>query len=57
MDPGKQSEGFRGWEVKGGGSWVMGVKEGTCYDEYWVLYANNESLNTNSKTNDVLYSD
>ena len=40
----------RGW--RGG---VMGIKEGTCCDEHWVLYATNESLNTTSKTNDVLY--
>jgi len=31
------------------------IKEGTCCDEHWVLYATNESLNTTSKTNDVLY--
>ena len=37
------------------GNWVMGIKEGTCGDEHWVLYATNESLNTASKTNDVLY--
>ena len=33
----------------------MGIKEGTCCDEHWVLYTTNESLNTTSKTNDVLY--
>jgi len=36
-------------------SLVMGIKEGTWSDEHWVLYATNESLNTISKTNDVLY--
>jgi len=25
--------------------------------EHWVLYANNESWNTTSKTNDVTYGD
>ena len=45
-------------EERGVGEWdrlVMGIKEGTCCDEHWVLYAANESLNTTSKTNDVLY--
>ena len=57
MDSGKQTEGFRGEAV---GDWdrpVMGVKEGTCCMEHWVLYANNESCNITSKTKDVLYGD
>ena len=37
-----------------GSNRVMDIKEGTCCDEYWVLYITNESLNTASKTNDVL---
>ena len=41
--------------VGGVGNHVMGIKEGTCGDEHWVLYATNESLNSASKTNDVLY--
>jgi len=32
---------------------VMGMKEGTLCMEHWVLYRNNESWNTTSKTNDV----
>lgn len=34
----KQTEGC--WQVMGGGwaEWVMGIQEGTCYNEYWVLY-------------------
>ena len=46
-------------EGRGGGEWgnsMMGIKEGACCDEHWVLYATNESLNTTSKTNDALYS-
>ena len=42
------------------GEWdrpVMGIKEGTYCMEPWVLYANNESWNTTSKTKDVLYGD
>ena len=23
-----------------GGKWVMGIEEGTCRDEHWVLYGN-----------------
>ena len=34
---------------------LYGIKEGTCGNEHWALYATNESLNTTSKTNDVLY--
>ena len=41
----------------GWGSPVMGIKEGTCYMEHWVVYANNESWNTASKTKEVLYGD
>jgi len=33
----------------------MGIKEGMWGDEHWVLYTTNESLDTTSKTNDVLY--
>ena len=38
-----------------GDSLVMGIKEGMCCDEHWVLYATIESLDTPSNTNDVLY--
>ena len=31
---------------------MVGIKEGTYYMEHWVLYINNESWNTASKTND-----
>ena len=40
-------------EGRGEGDWdrpVMGIKEGTYCMEPWVLYANNESWNTTSKT-------
>ena len=57
MDSGIQTEGFRG---EGGGDWdrlVMGIKEGTYHLEHCVLYANNDSWNTTSKTKDVLNGD
>lgn len=41
---------MRGWV-----SPVMCIKEGTHCMEHWVLYANNESWNTTSKTNNVEY--
>ena len=25
------------------GKWVMGIEEGTCWDEHWVLYLSYES--------------
>ena len=37
----------------GGATWVMGIKEGTC-DEAWVLYVNDESLNSTPETNIAL---
>lgn len=35
----------------GGGlvKWVMGIKEGTCWDEHWVLCVSDESLNSTSE--------
>ena len=57
MDPGKQTEGFRGGRV---GDWdrlVTGIKEGTYCMEHWVLHTNNESWNATTKTKDVLYGD
>ena len=47
-------------EQKWVGGWVnlvTGIKEGTDCMEIWVLYTNNESWNTTSKTNDLLYGD
>ena len=35
--------------------WMMGIKEGTCCDENWVLYVSDESLNSTSETNTILY--
>ena len=45
-----------GMGVGGWGDQVMGIKEGICWEDHWVLYATNRSLNPTSKTNDVLYS-
>ena len=45
-------------EGRGVGDWdrpVMGIKEGAYCIEHWVLYSNNESWNTTTKTKDVLY--
>ena len=59
MDSGKQTEGFRRKEVgvMGWGYLVIGIKEDMYCMEHWALYAYNESWNTTSKTNEVLYSD
>ena len=40
-----------GEEVGGG----MGIKEGTCWDEHWVLYVSVESLGSTPETNSTLY--
>ena len=34
--------------------WVMGTKEGICYDKHWVSYVSDESLNS-AETNITLY--
>ena len=38
----------------GRGKWVMGIKEDT-YDEHWLLYVSDESLNISPETNITLY--
>ena len=40
------------WAVGWGGG--MGIKEGTCYDEHWVLCVSYELLNS-PETNIILY--
>ena len=35
--------------------WMMGVKEGTCWDEHWVLHVTDESLGSTPETNTTLY--
>ena len=32
----------------------MGIKEGTCRNEHWVLYVSDESLNSTPETNIAL---
>lgn len=52
----QKTEGYR--RVRGGeqrGYRAMGIKGDTCGEEHWVFYANNESLNTASKTKHVIY--
>lgn len=34
---------------------MMATKEGMCCHVHWVSYVNNESLNTTTKPNGVLY--
>ena len=34
--------------------WVMGIKEGTCWDEYSVLQVSNKLLNSILETNTTL---
>ena len=37
------------------GKWVMGIEEGTCWDEHWVLYVRNESRESTPKTKSTPY--
>ena len=50
----EQTEGW--WREVGGwwARWVIGIKEGTCH-EHWLLYVNDESLNSTPETDIVLY--
>lgn len=41
----------------GCGKRVMGIKEGRCFNEHWVLHATNESLNPTPKTDNIVYVD
>ena len=34
---------------------MMGIKEGTCFDEHWVLDVNDEPLISTTETNITLY--
>ena len=44
-----------GGEVGGGwAKWMMVIKEST-YDEHWVLYISDESLNSTPETNSILH--
>ena len=35
--------------------WVMGIEEGTCWDEHRILYVSDESLGSILETNTTLY--
>ena len=35
--------------------WVIGIKEGTCCDEHWVLYVSDAPLNSTLETNTTLH--
>ena len=37
------------------GKWVMGIEEGTCWEEHWVLYVNVEPWESIPKTKGTLY--
>ena len=41
--------GVRGW-----GEWEMGIEEGTCWDEHWVLYVSDESWESTPKAETIL---
>ena len=42
-------------EVRERGKWVMGIEEGTCWDEHWVFHVSDESLNSPLETSITLY--
>ena len=39
----------------GEGKWVMGIEEGTCWVEHWVLYLSSESWESTLKTKSTQY--
>ena len=42
-------------EVGGWAKWVMGIKEGACWDEHWVSYVRDKSLGPTPETKMMLY--
>ena len=46
----KGMEGLGGW-----GKWVMGIEEGTCWDEHWVLNVSDESWGSAPEAKTTLY--
>ena len=42
-------------EVEKRGKWVMGIEEGTCWDEHWVLYGSDESRESTPEAKSTLY--
>ena len=50
----EQTEGWW-WGHEGEGKWLMGIEEGTCWDEQWVLYLSDESQESTPKTKSTLY--
>ena len=38
----------------GGGEWVMGIEEGTCWDEHWVLHVSDESWESTPEAKSTL---
>ena len=43
-------EGWRGRE-----KWVVGIEEGTCWDEHWVLYVSDESWESIPEAKSTMY--
>ena len=41
--------------VDGWAKWARGIEEGTCWDEHWVLYVGDESLDATSEIIIALY--
>ena len=37
------------------GKWMMGIEEGTFWDEHWVLYVSDESWESTPKPKSTLY--
>lgn len=38
----------------GWANWVMDIKEGTGFNEHWVLYATKKPLNSSPETNNTV---
>ena len=37
------------------GKWLMGIEEGTCWDEHWVLYVSDDSRESTPEAKTMLY--
>ena len=50
-----ENRGLMGGAVGEKGKWVVGIEEGTCWDEPWVLSISDEPQESTPKTKSTLY--
>ena len=43
------------WGAVERGKWVMGIEEGTCWDEHWMLHGSDESQESIPQAKSTFY--